>query len=192
MPARAATLMRAVLVVLATAPGLGGCGEDERAAAPPPPPPPTRPASAVPYLESKERALPAAVVAREAGRPALAARLAEWGYDGGRNRSFQGQSERLQVVDARTYRFRTPAGAAAFMRVIRADPEAFFPGAGEQRALASSGRKGIAVTGLPCSCHMAQPAFFAAVADGTTVSSLEINGARASLGALRRLVAQTP
>ena len=182
-------MIRAVLVVLATALWLSACGEEERAAAPPPP---TLPAAAVPYLESKERALTAAVVAREAGRPELAVRLAEWGYDGGRNRSFQGQSKRLQVVDARAYRFRTPAGAAAFMRVIRADPEAFFPGAGEQRDFASGGRRGIAVAGLPCSCHLAQPAFFAAVSDGTTVSSLTINGARASMRALRALVAQTP
>jgi hypothetical protein len=180
--------LRAVLVVLAAS-GPAACGGDERAAAPPPP---ALPAAAVPYLESKERALTAAVVAKEAGRPELAARLAEWGYDSGRNRSFQGQSKRLQVVDSRTYRFRTPAGAAAFMRAIRADPEAFFPGAGRQRAFASNGRAGIAVEGLPCACHLAQPAFFAAVADGTTVSSLEINGARATMRALRRLVAQAP
>lgn len=182
-------MIRAVLVVLAAALWLGACGEDERAAAPPPP---TLPAAAVPYLESKERALTAAIVAREAGRPELAAQLAEWGYDGGASRSFQGQSKRLQVVDSRSYRFRTPTGAAAFMREIRANPGAFFPGAGEQRDFVSDGRRGIAVTGLPCACHMAQPALFAAVSDGTAVSSLEINGARASMRALRALVARSP
>jgi hypothetical protein len=48
------------------------------------------------------------------------------------------------------------------------------------------------VDGLPCSCHLAQPALFAAVADGTTVRSLEINGARATRRVLRALVAEAP
>jgi hypothetical protein len=184
-------MMRSVMaVVVAVALCLGACGDDEER--PAAPPPRTLPAAAVPYLESKERPLTAAVVAREAGLPRLAGELAEWGYDAGASRYFQGQSKRLQVVDARAYRFRTPTGAAAFMRVIREHPGAFFPGAGRTRPFASDGRRGIAADGLPCSCHLAQPALFAAVSDGTTVSSLEINGARASRRVLRALVARLP
>ena len=183
-------MIRSGIAVVAAALCLSACGgDDERPSAPPPP---TLPAAAVPYLESTERALTAAVVAREAGLPRLAGQLAEWGYDGGASRYFQGQSKRLQVVDSRAYRFRTPAGASAFMRVIRENPGAFFPGAGSMRDFSAGGRRGIAADGLPCSCHLAQPALFAAVSDGTTVSSLEINGARASRRVLRALVARTP
>ena len=182
-------MIRALVAALAAALCLSACADDERAAAPPPP---TLSAAAVPHLESKARALSAAVVAREAALPRLAGQLAEWGYVAGASRSFQGQSKRLQVVDSRAYRFRTPTGAAALMREIRAHPGAFFPGAGRVRDFTSEGRRGIAVQGLPCACHMAQPALFAAVADGTTVSSLEINGARASMRVLRALAARPP
>ena len=181
----------AAFALMAAALCVSACGEDERAA-PPPPPPPTLSAAAVPYLESKARTLSAAVVAREAGLPWLAGRLAEWGFQSAASRSFQGQSKRLQVVESRAYRFRTPAGAAALMRAIRKQPGAFFAAAGKARGFTSDGRRGIAVEGLPCSCHMAQPAFFAAVSDGATVSSLEINGARASMRSLRALAAKLP
>jgi hypothetical protein len=182
----------ATAVVLAALAAAAGCGGDEESAAAAPAPPPTLPAAAVPYLESEERTLTAAAVAKETGVPRLSARLAEWGYESGASRHFQGQSKRLQVVDARAYRFRSPAGAAAFMRLIRQEPGAFFPAGGETRAFAVAGRRGIAIEGLPCACHLAQPAYFAAVTDGTTVRSLEINGARASVKALRALVARAP
>jgi hypothetical protein len=182
----------ALAVVLAALAAAGCGGEDERAAAAPPPPPATLPAAAVPYLESSQRTLTAAVVAKETGLPELAGRLAAWGYESGASRYFQGQSKRLQVVDSRAYRFRSPAGAATFLRFIRERPGAFFPGAGERRAFAAGGRRGLAIEGLPCACHLAQPAYFAALADGVTVRSLEINGARASVKTLRALAARAP
>ena len=182
----------AIAVVLAGLAAAGCGGEDERAAAAPAPPPATLPAAAVPYLESEERRLTAATVAKETGLPELAGRLAGWGYESGASRHFQGQSKRLQVVDARAYRFRSAAGAAAFMRLIRADPDAFFAAGGRTRAFVAGGRRGLAIEGLPCACHMAQPAYFAALADGTTVRSLEINGPNASIKALRALAAETP
>jgi hypothetical protein len=164
------------------------CGSDERAA----PPPRALTAGAVPYLESKARPLTAAVVAREAGDPTLAGRLADWGFDGGSSRYFQGQSRQLQVVDSRTLRFRTSDGAAAFLRFVRAHPESFFPGAGPMRRFSSEGRHGILVEGLPCSCHLATPALFSALPRDTTVSTLEINGPRATVRALRELAAEAP
>jgi len=179
-------------VVLAALVAAGCGGDDERAAAAPAPPPATLPAAAVPYLESKQRTLTAAAVAKETGLPELSARLAEWGYESGASRYFQGQSKRLQVVDSRAYRFRSAAGAAAFMRLIREQPGAFFPAAGERREFAAGGRRGLAIEGLPCACHLAKPAYFAAVSDGTTVRSLEINGVRASVKALRALAARAP
>jgi hypothetical protein len=184
--AAAACLALAVALQFGACGGDDGDGGDRSVAAPPP----TLPAAAVPYLESKQRSLTAAAVAKETGLPRLEAQLAAWGYDGGASRYFQGQSERLQVVDSRAYRFRSSPGAAALMRAIRAQPGAFFPGAGDSRAFTVAGRRGIAVEGLPCACHLAQPALFAAVADGATVRTLEINGARATPRVLRRLTAR--
>jgi hypothetical protein len=177
----------ASIMVLAAALA-AGCGSEERPAAPPP----ALAAAAVPYLDSNARSLTAAIVAREAGDPALEGRLAEWGFDGGSARYFQGQSRRLQVVDSRTLRFRTPAGASAFARFVRADPDAFFPGAGPVRDFSAGGRRGIIVKGLPCACHLATPALFAVLARATTVSTLEINGPRATVRALRELAARAP
>jgi hypothetical protein len=180
----------AVLAAALAGAAPAGCGGDERAAAAPPPA--ALAAAEVPYLESRARTLTAQVVAREAADPALAGRLADWGYEGGSSRYFQGQSRRLQVVDSRTLRFRTPAGAASFMRFVRANPGSFFPGAGPVRAFSSEGRRGIVVEGLPCSCHLATPALFSALPRGTTVSTLEINGPRATVRALKALAAAAP
>jgi hypothetical protein len=178
---------RASLAIALVGVAAAGCGSEQ-----PAPPPPTLPASAVPYLESKARTLTRAVVAREAGVPALADRLGEWGFEGGAARYFQGQSRRLQVIDSRTLRFSTPEGAAEFMRFVRDRPAAFFPGAGPVRAFSSEGRRGILVEGLPCACHLATPALFAVLERGTTVTSLEINGPRATVRALRALAAEAP
>jgi hypothetical protein len=182
--------IRASLAALAIAACLGACGESDDAAAPPAPPPDPLPAAAVPYLDSRDRTLSPVAIAKETGLPRLERQLADWGYEAGASRYFQGQSRRLQVVDSRAYRFRSPAGAAALMRAIRTDPRAFFAGAGEQRTFAVAGFRGIAIDGLPCACHLAQPARFAAVRDGATVRTLEINGARATPRALRTLAAR--
>jgi hypothetical protein len=168
----------------------GACGQEdaERPAAPPP----TLPAAAVPYLESRHRTLSADVLVRESQTPALASRLVRWGYEAGASRYFQGQSKRLQVVESRTLRFRTPEGAASFMGFIRERPATFFAGAGTTREFSSRGRDGILVEGAPCACHLATPAYLAVVARGRTVTSMEINGPRATVRALRRLVSQAP
>jgi hypothetical protein len=169
----------------------GGCGSTAERRAPAVHPP-TLPAAAVPYLPSKERALSAAALAEETGLAGLAGRLREWGYEGGTSRYFQGQSKRLQVVDARAYRFASPTGADELARTMRAEREAFFPGAGATRAFSAGRRRGFAIEGLACACHLAQPTFFAVLSDGRTVTSLEINGPRASLRALRALAARAP
>jgi hypothetical protein len=187
----------APLAVAALAAGglLGGCGgadparpaADSQAIRVP-----TLPARAVPYLESKERALTPTVLAREAGLDTLAGLLAEWGYAGGASRSFQGQSKRLQVVESRTLRFRTAGGAGKFMRIVRGRPGSFLPGAERPRAYRSRGRRGVLIKAAPCTCHMASPAYLGVVASGPTISWLEINGPRATVRALTRLAAQAP
>ena len=189
-PARLAVRRFAVVLTVAAslAAGCGSTADDESAAVRPP----TLPAAAVPYLPSEERALSAAALAKETGLTALAGRLRAWGYEGGTSRYFQGQSKRLQIVDARAYRFGSPSGAAELTRAIRAEPEAFFPGAGATRAFSAGGREGFAIEGLACACHLAQPTFFAVLSDGRTVSSLQINGPRASMRSLRALAARVP
>jgi hypothetical protein len=166
---------------------LAACGDDadERAAAPPP----ALPAAAVPYLDSSARPLTAASVAKEAGVPELAGRLEAWGFDGGSRRYFQGQSRRLQVVDSRALRFRSAAGAAAFVRYVRSRPSEFLAGGGPAKDLEAGGRRGVLILGSPCSCHLATPVLTGVVADGPTVAWLEINGPRATRAALRRLLA---
>ena len=173
--------------------GLGACGggDDEGQSAATAAPPPTLPAAAVPYLESKARTLTAAAVAKETALPRLASQLADWGYESGASRYFQGQSKRLQVVDSRAYRFRSPTGAAALMRTIREQPGAFFPGAGESRrvrgrpAAAGSRSRACRAPAIsrspPCS-----PPWRTA----RRSARCEINGARATRRVLRALAAR--
>lgn len=179
----------ALVAVCGALPAGCGAGEERPAAAAPPP---ALPASAVPYLESEARPLTAAALAKETGTPELADRLAELGFAAGSRRYFQGQSTRLQVVDARALRFETGAGAAEFVRYVRGRPSLFLAGGQRPADFESRGRRGVMVTGAPCSCHLATPVLMGVVADGPTVTWLEINGPRASKRALRALTAEAP
>ena len=63
--------------------------------------------------------LPAAAsLAREAGSPSLSRELSDWGFLAGADRYFQGESHQLQVVDSRTFRFKSAAGAASFVAFV--------------------------------------------------------------------------
>jgi hypothetical protein len=147
----------------------------------------------VPYLDSHVRALPAALIAREAALPPLGAKLRSWGYVNGTNRAFQGESRRrLQVVDSRTFQFRSADGARAFVAFVRAHPGSFLGGAAQPHAYASRGRSGMVVEGQPCACHLANPVLLTVVARGPRVTWLEINGPGANRRELRRLAARAP
>jgi hypothetical protein len=154
--------------------------------------PPTLGAGAVPYLPSTQRSLSAAGLAREAGTPALAGQLRRWGYRAGEQRYFQGESRRLQVVDSRTLRFGSVAGARAFVSFARAHVEVYLGSFPSLRPLAADGRRGFVAIGQPCQCHLANPAFLAVLARGVTVSWLEINGPAATLQRLQVLLARAP
>lgn len=154
--------------------------------------PPTLAASAVPYLPSSARALTLAGLAREAGDPGLSARLKAWGYRAGEQRYFQGESRRLQVVDSRTFRFGSAAGAGAFVTFARAHVNVFLGSFPTLRPLAADGRRGFLATGQPCQCHLANPAFLAVLARGATVTWLEINGPRATVQELDALLRRAP
>jgi hypothetical protein len=165
----------------------GGCG-----AAASPPTVLTLRASAVAYLPSTIKPISAAFLAREAGTPELRAQLGGWGFVTGRQRYFQGESRRLQVVDSRTLRFRTGGGADAFVAFLRAHLNPYLGGFANLQPLTSSGRTGFVATAQECQCHLANPAYLAVVARGGTVSWLEINGPGANRRMLTALLARAP
>jgi hypothetical protein len=175
--------MRRAAVALALCAALAACGSEAA-------PPAALPAAAVPYLESSAKPLTPAGLAKEFGVPDLAGRLEEWGWDDGSRRYFQGQSKRLQVVDSRAMRFDSADGAAEFLRYVRERPATVLAGGTAATALSVGARRGWLVVGAPCSCHLATPVLTGVVADGATVTWLEINGPRATRRALRRLLAR--
>ena len=166
-----------------------GCGS---ASSSPPPAVPTLPASAVAYLPSTVKPLSASFLAREAQAPELRAQLGGWGFVAGRRRYFQGESRRLQVVDSRTLRFRGGGGANAFVAFVRSHLNPYLGGFPAVRPLASAGRTGFVATAQECQCHLANPAYLAAVARGGTVTWLEINGPGANRRMLAALLARAP
>jgi hypothetical protein len=133
-----------------------------------------------------------AKLAREAGAPALRGQLRAWGFEVGTDRYFQGESRQLQVVDSRTLRFRDSAGASAFVAYIRRHASAYLGAYPGLHSLSSRGRSGILVTGQPCTCHLANPAFLGVVAHGGQVTWLEINGPGATARRLTQLIAVAP
>lgn len=154
--------------------------------------PATLPASAVPYLPSSATTLPPARLAREAQDRTLAGKLRTWGYQVGRQRTFQGSSRDLQLVDSRTLRFRDAAGASAFVAFTRRHADAYLGSFPAIRSYSAHGRRGFLVTGQACRCHLANPALLAVVARGGTVTWLEINGPKATPHRLTRLLARAP
>jgi hypothetical protein len=154
--------------------------------------PSTLPPAAVPYLPSTFRRLTAAGLAREAGAPQLRRQLSSWGFIGGADRYFQGESRQLQVVDSRVLRFRSALGASQFIGFVRHHAATYlgsFPG---MRLFRSRGRSGILATAQECQCHLANPAFLAVVTRSGVVTWLEINGPGATSRRLAQLIAAAP
>jgi len=175
------------LALLAAALVCAGCGASSSV-----PRVPTLPAGAVAYLPSTVKPVTPAFLAREAEAPALRGQLGGWGFVAGRRRYFQGESRRLQVVDSRTLRFRGGAGASAFVGFLRAHLDPYLGGFAAVHSLVSDGRSGFVATAQECQCHLANPAYLAAVTRGGTVTWLEINGPRASRAMLAALLARAP
>jgi hypothetical protein len=155
-------------------------------------PPATLPAKAVRYLPSAAKPLSVWFLAREAGAPQLRAELPSWGYLAGADRYFQGESRRLQMVDSRTLRFRSPAGASSYVQFMRGHLSSYIGSLPRIRPFATLGRSGILATGQQCACHLANPAFLAIVSRGAMVTWLEINGPGATPRALGSLIARAP
>jgi hypothetical protein len=133
-----------------------------------------------------------AKLAREAGAPALRSQLQAWGFEVGADRYFQGESRQLQVVDSRALRFRSSAGATAFAAYVRRHASVYLGAYPGLHGFTSRGRSGFLVTGQPCTCHLANPAFLAVVTRGGMVTWLEINGPGATARRLAKLIAAAP
>jgi hypothetical protein len=179
-PGRSAVAMIAGLAIV-------GCGGTTHV-----PAPPTLPPHAVPYLPSSAKALSAAGLAREAQSPSLSRRLSDWGFVAGSDRYFQGESHQLQVVDSRTFRFESAAGAASFVGFIGRHAAAYLGSFPRMGGLRSRGRRGILATAQPCQCHLANPAYLGVVTRGGIVTWLEINGPAATPRRLAELIAAAP
>jgi hypothetical protein len=121
----------------------------------------------------------------------LAARLAGWGFIGGWQRTFQGESRRLTLVVSRSLQFRASPGAAAFVAYMHQRVGGFYPFALTRR-LSMPGRSGWVIRPPLCGCHMANPLVVGVTAQGRKVSWLEINGPQASTRLLTQLLARTP
>jgi hypothetical protein len=182
----ALAIVAAVAIVVVVA--VVGCGGATHVQ----PPPTTLPPHAVPYLPSSAKALSAASLAREAGSPSLSRELSDWGFLAGADRYFQGESRRLQVVDSRTFRFKTAAGAASFVAFVRLHAAAYLGSSLGMHGFSSRGRNGILATAAPCRCHRASPAYLGVVSRGGMVTWLEINGPAATPRTLAELIAAAP
>jgi hypothetical protein len=154
--------------------------------------PPTLPARAVPYLPSSVKLLGSTVLAREVREPVLATYLGTWGFVGGSDRYFQGESRRLQVVDSRTLRFERAGGATAYVGFMRAHASTILGSFPVVKAFVSRGRSGFLAVAQQCQCHLANPALLAVLARGGVVTWLEINGPGADKRQLTRLLAGAP
>jgi hypothetical protein len=185
-------LRRLPHTALAAAVGLAltpaaACGGASAAA-----PPPVLPASAIGYLSSTARPLDAADLAGENGLGELSGDLGRWGFVAGAERTFQGQSKRLQIVVSRTLDFRDASGARAYVRFVHRHAAAYLGDASRARPLAAGRRRGWLFVGAPCACHMASPFLVGVVAHGGRVSWVSVNGPTAGRRALARLLAEAP
>jgi hypothetical protein len=155
-------------------------------------PPPVLSPGAVSYLPSSYRLLTADALAREVPGSSLAHGLSTWGFVSGAERTFQGESKRLQVVVSRTLEFRTPSGAMAYVTYVHQHPTAQFGPVGETRPITLAGRRGWIFTLAACACHMANPSLIGLANHGSRVTWLEINGPTADIQNLRALLGSAP
>jgi hypothetical protein len=178
------------LLLGAIALGAAACGGGAKHAQAPAPP--VLSAAAVAYLPSTERRLSAADLAREIRRPALAGELARWGFAGAAERSFQGESHRLTVVDSRTLDFRTATGARSFVAFVHAHVAAYLGVFPTVRPAAAGGRSGWTFRAQSCACPGSMALWLGVTSAGRRVTWLEINGPAATARTLAALEARAP
>lgn len=145
-------------------------------------------ASAVPRIHSVTSRMSATDLAKDAQIRGLAAKIASWGYLGGRQRTFQGESHHLTLVISRALMFRDAAGAQRYAAFVREHGAAFFGAGVQARRLTGHRLSGWLFTLPSCACHMANPALIGVLNAGSRVIWLEINGPAATPVLLQRLL----
>jgi hypothetical protein len=145
-------------------------------------------ASAVPGVPSATTGLTTADLAKDAAIRGLAAKIASWGYLGGRQRTFQGESHRLTLVISRALMFRDAVGAQRYAAFVRAHQAAFFGASVQAQRLSGQRAAGWLFTPPLCACHLANPALIGVLNSGSRVIWLEINGPQATPALLVRLL----
>jgi len=144
--------------------------------------------SAVPGISSVTTRLTTADLAKDAAIRGLAAKIASWGYLGGRQRTFQGESHHLTLVISRALIFRDATGAQHYAAFVREHQAPFFGTSVQARPLPGRSGSGWLFIPPPCACHMANPALIGVLDAGSRVLWLEINGPTATPVLLMRLL----
>jgi hypothetical protein len=144
--------------------------------------------SAVPGIPSVTTRLTAADLAKDAAIHGLAAKIASWGYLGGRQRTFQGESHHLTLVVSRALIFRNALDAQRYAVFVREHQAAFFGASVQAQRLPGRGMPGWLFTPPLCACHLANPALIGVLNAGPRVLWLEINGPTATPALLVRLL----
>jgi hypothetical protein len=146
------------------------------------------PKHAIAGLPEVTKALTGTDVQKDSSLHGLTGKLRQWGFQGGWQRTFQGESRRLTLVVSRSLKFRSRAGAAAFVTYLGRHVDSFYPFA-VTKPLQVAGQSGWLIKPPLCACHMAQPLYVGVTTTGRQVSWLEINGPRASGALLTSLLA---
>jgi hypothetical protein len=144
--------------------------------------------SAVPGISSVTTRLTPADLAKDAAIRGLAAKIASWGYLGGRQRTFQGESHHLTLVISSALIFRDATGAQHYAAFVHEHQAAFFGASVQARRLPGRGVSGWMFVPPLCACHLANPALIGVLTAGTRVLWLEINGPTATPALLMRLL----
>jgi hypothetical protein len=144
--------------------------------------------SAVPGIPSVTVRLTTADLAKDAAIRGLATKIASWGYLGGRQRTFQGESHHLTLVISRALIFRDATGAQHYAAFVREHQAAFFGTSVQAQRLPGQSVSGWMFTPPLCACHLANPALIGVLSAGSRILWLEINGPTATPALLRRLL----
>jgi hypothetical protein len=177
--------VRLALLLAAAAALLAACGEREQA------PLPTLPAAAVPGLASSAQEVDLAeVLADFGGQGELEGKIE--GFARGRERVFQGESQRFDRVVSRTLEFDDAAAAKSYVEFVRGHVSALYGTGTNVEPLESAGREGFLIDAASCACHRAEPTLAAVVSRGPRVTYLEVNGGGAKPAAVEELLARAP
>jgi hypothetical protein len=175
--------MRLAIAALALV-ALVGCGSSAEPAAGPLP---LLPESAVPGLAATTDRVDASDLEADLGSAVTVG-----GFVRGEERVFQGESRRFDRVVSRTLEFGDSAAASAYVQLLRTHVADLYGAGTVAKALTSDGRKGVLIDAASCACHRAEPTLAAAVANGSRVSYLEVNGGGARPAAVEALLRLAP